>query len=50
MVRELVAPTKFPAVLPASCAADPTNQEALIADCPNALESRSSAGSQFGGE
>ena len=40
MVRELVAPTKIPAVLPASCAADPTNQEALIADCPNALGSK----------
>ena len=40
MVRELVAPTKIPAVLPASCAADPTNQEALIADRPNALESK----------
>ena len=40
MVRELVAPTKNPAVLPASCAADPTNQEALIADCPNALGSK----------
>ena len=32
MVRELVAQTTIPAVLPASCAADPTNQEALIAD------------------
>ena len=40
MVRELVAPTKIPAVLPASCAADPTIQEALIGDCPNALESK----------
>ena len=40
MVRELVAPTKIPAVLPSSCAADPTTQQALIADCPNDLESK----------
>ena len=38
MVRELVAPTKNPAVLTSSCAADPTTQQALIADCPNDLE------------
>ena len=40
MVRQLVAPTKIPAVLPSSCAADPTTQQALIADCSKDLESK----------
>ena len=40
MVRQLVAPTKIPAVLPSGCAADPTTQQALIADCSKDLESK----------
>ena len=40
MVRQLVAPTKIPAVLPSSCAVDPTTQQALIAECPKDLEGK----------
>ena len=40
LVRQLVAPTKMPAVLPSGCAADPTTQQALIDDCSNDLESK----------
>ena len=40
MVRQLVTPTKIPAVLPSGCAADPTTQQALIADCSKDLESK----------
>ena len=40
MVRQLVAPTKIPAVLPSTCAVDPTTQQTLIADCPKDLESK----------
>ena len=40
LVRQLVAPTKIPAVLPSGCAADPTTQQALFDDCSNDLESK----------